>query len=331
MVKKPVRTLSPVTSKKSSWDKVEKAIQTCLKRELYAPLARAAGASGKLLNSRRDLLADITSGGIRYDDTAGSFTGVFTADASRELKALGAGWDKRTLSWKLSQDKIPSDVAEALKAQKVADEALREKVLAAVDAVDPNQVAGGVAVTPELGAALSRSDRDFRTSVRSVAVVPKLTDHAKKDISEQYSTNLKRYVRDFTSEQVLELRKEVEAHVFKGDRYEELSNKVQARYGIGKRKARFLARQETNLMTSALEKARYAEIGVDEYLWQTVAGTAAHPVRPLHKELGARSKRGEVFRFSDPPVTSPSGARNNPGEDFGCRCKARPVVKFKTV
>jgi SPP1 gp7 family putative phage head morphogenesis protein len=97
---------------------------------------------------------------------------------------------------------------------------------------------------------------------------------------------------------------------------------------VSANKAKFLARQETSLMTTKLKETRYREAGVNEYKWKTVAGSKLHPVRPSHKIL-----EGRIFRWDDPPITTPPGEavrRNNPGQDYNCRCFAQPIVRFKT-
>lgn len=323
-----VKLLPPVVTPKTSWDELEARIKRCLKEGLYLPAARAASPKKNVLkNSTNVLVSSIRAGHVRYEK--GAFRGVFTAEVSRELRELGAVWDRREHAWKLRLELASPEVRQALEDAATDDLRAQERVLRALDEVDPDEVADSLRAEQVLERAAGRTDRDFRRSVREVAVVPPLSRQEKTVVAEGYSENLKRYVRDFTREQVEELRKRVEQHVFKGGRADELSKIVQQAYGVGKRKARFLARQETNLMTSKLKEARYASAGVDEYLWQSVTGTPDHPVRPMHKQLNDRSRRGEVFRFSDPPITSPTGARNNPGEDFNCRCVARPVVRFK--
>lgn len=44
-------------------------------------------------------------------------------------------------------------------------------------------------------------------------------------------------------------------------------------------------------------------------------------VRDTHVALN-----GETFSWSDPPVTSETGERNHPGEDYSCRCVAVAVL-----
>jgi uncharacterized protein with gpF-like domain len=38
---------------------------------------------------------------------------------------------------------------------------------------------------------------------------------------------------------------------------------------------------------------------------------------------------GMKFSWTEPPITNKqTGARNNPGCDFGCRCLALPVIRI---
>jgi uncharacterized protein with gpF-like domain len=42
-----------------------------------------------------------------------------------------------------------------------------------------------------------------------------------------------------------------------------------------------------------------------------------------------RALDGTIQDFKNPPITDKYGNRNNPKEDFGCRCQAIPIVSFK--
>jgi SPP1 gp7 family putative phage head morphogenesis protein len=79
-------------------------------------------------------------------------------------------------------------------------------------------------------------------------------------------------------------------------------------------------------MIAAYKKEKYTSAGVNKYKWRCVAGSPLHPVRPSHKALN-----GKIFSFDDPPITTMPGEpvrRNNPREDYGCRCHAVPIVEF---
>ena len=128
------------------------------------------------------------------------------------------------------------------------------------------------------------------------------------------------WVKDFTEKEITSLRGKVRETYFKGNRYESLIKTIKDSYNVTENKAKFLARQETNLLMTKYTYGRYQEAGVNEYKWKAVIGTPNHPTRPMHKELSDRSARGEIFRFDNPPIDDPNGSRHNPKENYNCRC-----------
>ena len=77
-------------------------------------------------------------------------------------------------------------------------------------------------------------------------------------------------------------------------------------------------------MVSKYRQIRYEDVGIRRYMWSTSGDVR---VRHDHKELN-----GKIFYFDNPPITDKAtGARNNPGEDFGCRCVAIPVMSGRDV
>ncbi len=169
---------------------------------------------------------------------------------------------------------------------------------------------------------ISRVDNLFVETVADViSVKADITDYIKDKIAEQYSENIKnRYIKDFLNEQVNELRELVNQSVFAGNRAENLNNILQERYNVSANKARFLARQETSLLTSVYRQARYQEVGLNKYKWST-----SHDVRVRHDHA---ILNGKIFSYDNPPITNQlTGERSNPGEDFGCRCLAIPIME----
>ena len=88
---------------------------------------------------------------------------------------------------------------------------------------------------------------------------------------------------------------------------------------VSKDKARFLARNETSLLTAKYRQIRYEEIGIDKYEWSAVMDKRT---RHLHKELN-----GKIFDFRNPPIIDAhTGQRGNPGETYNCRCLSIPII-----
>lgn len=82
---------------------------------------------------------------------------------------------------------------------------------------------------------------------------------------------------------------------------------------VTERRARFIARDQTAKLNSALNTERNLALGIEEYIWRT---SLDKRVRDNHA-----SKEGKKFRFDSPPADT--GA---PGEDFNCRCTAQSIV-----
>jgi SPP1 gp7 family putative phage head morphogenesis protein len=213
-----------------------------------------------------------------------------------------------------------------LQASKTAD------LLSALGRITPEEVAQKLDPSAAYRRVFRHIDTSFRQSMRkvqnaksarSLALLPRLSLEETKQLHEEYTANSRLSIVDFLHEMLEGLHKDVQKHVMSGGRQEELAKRLRAEWGMAERKAEFIARNETSILSAKLKEARYAAAGVDDYEWRCVSGTAAHPVRHMHLILdGTRQK------FSSPPVVNPQGQRKNPGEDYNCRCYARPIIKF---
>ncbi len=105
----------------------------------------------------------------------------------------------------------------------------------------------------------------------------------------------------------------VERGLQEGKPYKEVAKEIKNSFGITDRRAKLIARDQTKKLNSSLTKLRQQELGVEEYIWQTVQDER---VRPNHK-----ANNGKKFRWDDPPKTT-----GHPGNDINCRCIARPVL-----
>lgn len=130
----------------------------------------------------------------------------------------------------------------------------------------------------------------------------------------------KREVKVWAEEALARLRAEVEANAEQGYRAEGLAERIRNEYGVSKNRADLIARQETNNFMANFREARARDAGLKRYQWFCVRDART---RKDHLEL-----HGKIFYYSRPPVTDTrTGARNNPGQDFRCRCVDLPVVE----
>jgi SPP1 gp7 family putative phage head morphogenesis protein len=103
---------------------------------------------------------------------------------------------------------------------------------------------------------------------------------------------------------------------------QEVRRAVEHELDISKGRAKFIARQETSLLTSNIKEVQYKQAGVDRYIWRTVGDNR---VRDMHDELN-----GKEFSFSNPPDAKyfSTGKPENPGHDFNCRCVALAIIEW---
>lgn len=91
---------------------------------------------------------------------------------------------------------------------------------------------------------------------------------------------------------------------------------------ITKRRAEFIARDQTSKVTAAMNSQRAQAVGVKKFVW-IHSGGGAEP-RRLHQQLS-----GKTFRFDELPIIDErTGERGLPGQAINCRCTMRPLVEF---
>jgi len=320
--------LKPIKETTVDYEAIEREIIDLLRREIYLPILQSLRMPKQTVRNDKDELLDaIRLGRIVYGD--GAFSGSFNASISRGLKQIGATWDRKRQAWRISDRSIPTDIKSAVA---LGESRFKRRVSQAsrqLSEMDPSEIASGLMVRKNFDSVIGKVDSEFRSSIQGITLAPKLSEESKKRISAEWSKNMQLFVQDFTKKEILELREKISEHAMKGNRYESVVKTIQDSFGVTQRKAKFLARQETMLMTTKLKQIRYEDAGVDYYKWVCVAGSSNHPVRPTHKALGDRSKRGELFRWDDPPLLAEDGQYKNPGQDYNCRCYAVPVVMKK--
>ncbi len=330
MAAKPARTkyrsLRPFSIDKSLWDKIEGLIKRQFRKLLYRPLLKALGEPLRSIENARDsaLVKALKEGTITY--SRGKFRGKFTAEISRELQNLFATWNSKTRAFHLSRKALPDNIKNAIAIGEERFQLSIDRMEKELKKNLPAKIAKSIDSSNIFATQLWKVDKDIYSTLKEITVSPMLSKSEREKISREWSNNMDKWIKDFSKEEIRSLRRKVKKSVLAGNRYESLIDTIKNSYGVTSNKAKFLARQESNLLLAKFAEAKYKASGIDEYEWQCVAGSPAHPVRPSHKKLN-----GKIFRFDEPPITTGPGEaerRNNPGEDFNCRCRARPIVRF---
>jgi SPP1 gp7 family putative phage head morphogenesis protein len=323
-----VIALQPIKETTEDYEAIEKAIRDLFKKEIYLPLLREfvqgrPEAHRRLLrNAKLPGLQDaIQSGQITFSQ--GTFSGKFNSQISRELRKLGATFDRHDSTYKIRKADLPMDVRHAISSSEYKFKDKLDRIEERLSKIVPAELASKLKTEHLFDRALGRVEKDFNSSVKKIGIKVHLSDFERKKIASQWGENMQLWVKDFTEKEIKELRSNVAETLFSGNRYGSAVKTIQDSYGVTERKAKFLARQETSLLMAAFKQTRYQANGVDYYKWQCVAGSKLHPVRPAHLAL-----KDKVYSWDDPPIVDASGARKNPQQDYNCRCFPKPLVGY---
>lgn len=315
-----MRQITPLRLRQKYWRAVDEEIKRLLRELIYRPLLAILKTPDiELLNADESALQQaIRDGRIWYED--GHFAGDFNAELTKELRALGAMYNQKSRTWSLTRENVPTELRIA---QALADDrynALRRSMVTTLGDMNVKSIDEHSDTSAKYGQAIEWMNDDFQKAVRAIAIPPQLTGAQQQIIADQWGQNLDLYIKDWAQENILELREKVQANAFEGRRASDLVDMLQQNYGVARRKAEFLARQETSLLMSKFQETRYRDIGVRRYRW---SGANDARERPDHRALN-----GKVFSFDQPPITNrETGARNNPGEDYNCRCVAIALIE----
>jgi uncharacterized protein with gpF-like domain len=131
-------------------------------------------------------------------------------------------------------------------------------------------------------------------------------------------------IRSIGSQYLNEVEGMVQRSVQTGRDMGQLSDDLQKRFGITKRRAAFISRDQNEKATAAFNKVRMLDAGITEAVWLH-SGAGREP-RKTHKAAGEAKTRFDVAKGwydPDPKVN----AFIQPGELINCRCSSRAVVK----
>lgn len=325
------KKLKPVIPNNKLIEKMEKALEKYLRDEFYAPIAQTMDITKKQLDKKRTentsrtaLQKALIDGRIHY--YRGQFTGRFSVAISKELRDMGAKFDRSKKSYRLLASQLPLEIRQTIDMSAQTFQRTLAKAQTKIDSLVPAEIVKKINVAKIFDTMIFEVDEDLGDQLEAITTYQKLTPEQRATIAEQYNENMKTYAQGFLEEEVQELRQKIQTNTEFGVRYEEIVESIEERYQVSRSKAKFLARQESHLLNTELQKTRNVDAGVEEYEWVNVAGSPSHPVRPRHKELN-RTRH----RWDDPPIISEAGRperRGHPGQDFNCRCRARSIVRF---
>jgi len=327
-------------------EKYYKPIQTDLERYFYETYWReifeALDDPYFRLNANNALIDAIRRGVVFYSN--GVFRGRFTMAVSRELDKF-AEYDARAKVWR---GLPPADVSSAAAVANNKARHLNEKIQRIVESI-PSRVEATIAdMKLQIDRVAATLIRGAEQDLANVGVQIDAELVPSQDNIDAYRRNQEINIKNFTPEQTERLLKMVKDNALAGFNRNEMIRQIQAEYGTTKAKARFLARMETSLFMSAVRKERFEDAGISLYRWSSsrdsrVVGTPGgqYP-NPTDGHGDHHAMNGKICRLDDPMVYARtmedakagkwrskaelSGGTKHPGEEFGCRCVAVPII-----
>lgn len=164
-----------------------------------------------------------------------------------------------------------------------------------------------------------KHEERFRDAVRSAIGIDIAAVLASDNLADLLSLRVQENVRLITSLGD-EIRTRVERAVYDnlrtGETAKTLAKRLNEEFGITRRRAKLIARDQTAKLTSDLTQARQQQAGIVKYRWST---SGDERVRPTH-----RANDDKIFRWDEPPATT-----GHPGHDINCRCVAIAVIEIE--
>lgn len=128
----------------------------------------------------------------------------------------------------------------------------------------------------------------------------------------QWEAENVKLIKSIPSQALDRMHGKVVAAVRRGASAKQLRDELTAEFGISRRRAQLIARDQIEKLNGDLTRQRQEDIGVSEYIWR---GMMDERERPEHVE-----REGKRFSWDQPPHDG------HPGESVQCRCWAEPVL-----
>lgn len=314
-----IQTLSP-----AYYSDIERQLKRIFYEIIFAPtlkIVKASTAQRPIENAGDEALRSaLQSGRIQYSN--GIFSGEFSARISRALRGIGAKFAKGSKTYRISPLDVPGWVTAESVAYAMKAKSAHEEIIRALNETKSHLESIVSEYPVDASQSIDAIAHGFRQAAKKINVSPKLSPESKAELKAEYTKNMSIWIEDFTQKEIIALRQRVEKNALDGYRFDSLISGIKGRMSVSDNKAKFLARQETSLFLAKFREKRFKDGGITRYRWST-----AHDerVRHSHSELN-----GQVFSYDNPPITTTIGdkvRRNNPGQDYNCRCVDIPVLE----
>ena len=337
--------IQPIVYKDSWHRQLAKAIMSVIMDVIFKPIIEVLAEVERIDNAKVTALEKaLRDGSVQF--SGGAFRGAINARISKEIKEFGGKFKKG--AWRLPSPSLPTELQKAIHLNQVRMKALFEKVSIELDSM-PSRITEIVKMMDVETIGLTELDlvsKEFKAKVRkALAVYPDLGEEGIKQynlnyafvddkpiklkLANEYKDRIKPKIVDFSFEEIKKLRTDLHNQILGGQSRKKVQTYIMDRLKIDKTRCVFIARQETALMTVGFQKVQYQSAGIQKYKWVTVGDHIVRGNRPTdranHKILD-----GEIYSWDNAPSADhfSTGKQCHPGEDYNCRCQAKPIVEW---
>ena len=254
--------LTPIDYNKQIENKIASRISEWIYDNIFAGIFDILKISNRVYNANTDIIQNaIIQGKIYYQNGAFySYTKRFNNEIARELENIGAKYSKYRKAYVISENKLPTNILWAIETEKTRTattvRAIVEFLTMRLGAINTDSLIIDGFVN-QLMLNLQKQVYKNAQAKRIELISPKLDDFTKNEITQNYINNLDFWIKNFTETEISKMRKDLSTMILDGKSTKFVSEYIQKRYDISKRKALFLARNESAIATTSYLIAKY--------------------------------------------------------------------------
>ena len=290
---------------------IRKEIFKSIYSTVFVPVLETIQAHISLRNDSTDVIKSaLLSGKVYFSNN--KFYGEWNAKLSKAFRDLNGRYDSKDNTWTI--DNIPYELQIAIGD---ADTMFRN-IVNSIGGIDFELKP--VPITAYDKTAETMRKEFWLTLAGAILIIPR--DIATTPYIDELNEAIKRYTEDEINKLLtfITVGEETLQGIKKDNKnLKEIYNYIEQRVEAAKRKADFLAKNETNRMVNQYKREEYQTYGITQYVWQTMEDDK---VRPFHAALN-----GKIIDYDDPPIQDKYGNRAHAGEYYNCRCRQRPIYK----
>lgn len=163
---------------------------------------------------------------------------------------------------------------------------------------------------------VARHTQQFIASVQAqtqVSLLALLRDDDLIDVISIRSQEANRLIKSLTQDIRDRIERETLGAVFEGRSNENVAKALREIEGIGRQRARLIARDQASKLNAAMNEFRQGQAGITHYRWKTILDGRE---RPSHN-----ANNDKIFAWARPPANT-----GHPGHDINCRCRGLAII-----